>query len=361
MELRTPILLLDLDAFDRNVARIARTIARGGKHWRPHVKGIRSPALARRLLDAGARGVTCATLDEARSMVDGGIDDVLIASQVVQPVELRQLAELNRHAHVAVAVDAMAQALPLAHAARGAGVIVPVLIEVDVGLRRAGVAPGRAAVELAESLAREDGLRFDGLMAWEGHTTRVAKGSARRDAIAEAVGLLTGSARLCAEAGRAPRIVSCGGTGTFETTATLDGVTEIQAGGGVFGDLRCREDFGVDLERAIGLRASVLARPTPVRIVCDAGWKSLAVYPKAPRALGIGNVAHVAHAASHFTLELEADATLPAVGDCIDFDVGYADATLFLHRDIVGLRGGTIEARFPLPDARPGVQPVPHP
>lgn len=357
MELRTPTLLLDLDAFDRNVARIGRTIAHGGKRWRPHVKAIRSADLARRLLAAGARGVTCATIDEAQAMVGGGIDDVLIASQVIQAAELQQLARLNRHAQVAVAVDALAQVLPLAHAARSAGVTIPVVIEVDVGLSRAGVAPGPAAAALAHGLAQEDGLRFEGLMAWEGHTTRVAAG-ARRNAIVGAVGLLTESARLCAAAGLLPRVVSCGGTGTFETTATLDGVTEIQAGGGVFGDLRCREDFGIDLEAAMRLRASVLARPTPTRIVCDAGWKSLAVYPKAPRVLGIAGAARIAHSASHLTLELDAGAVSPAIGAPIEFDIGYADATVFLHREIVGLRGTRIETRFALQDTRPGAQPA---
>ncbi|MDM0002744.1 alanine racemase [Variovorax sp. J22P240] len=336
-------------------------MAQGGKRWRPHVKAIRSAALAQRLLAAGARGVTCATIDEAQAMVDGGVNDVLIASQVIQPAELLKLADLNRHAQVAVAIDAMAQVLPLARAARSAGVTIPVLIEVDVGLRRAGVAPGPGVAELAQGLAREDGLCFEGLMAWEGQTTRVAEDGARRNAIVEAVGLLTESARLCAVAGLLPRVVSCGGTGTFETTATLDGVTEIQAGGGVFGDLRCREDFGIDLEAAMRLRASVLARPTATRIVCDAGCKSLAVYPKAPRVLGMACAARIAHSASHLTLELEAEASSPAIGAPIEFDIGYADATVFLHREIVGLRGTRIETRFALQDTRPGAQPAPQP
>jgi D-serine deaminase-like pyridoxal phosphate-dependent protein len=260
-----------------------------------------------------------------------------------------------------VAVDAEAQALPLAQAARDAGVVVPVLVEVDVGLARAGVAPGGAASILARRLSQESGLRFDGLMAWEGHTTRVADLQARKTAIVTAVGLLTESARICAAAGLAPRIVSCGGTGTFETTATLAGVTEIQAGGGVFGDLRCREDFGIDMAPALSLRASVLARPSPTRIVCDAGWKSLAVHPKAARARRIQGVAHVAHAASHLTLEVESACANPRIGETVDFDIGYADATTFLHREIIGVRGAAIECRFALPDTRPGARPEPPP
>ncbi|VTU40751.1 D-threonine aldolase [Variovorax sp. PBS-H4] len=353
MQLCTPTLTLDLDAFDRNVARMARTIARGGKHWRPHVKSIRSPALARRLLAAGARGVTCATLDEAKVMVEGGVDDVLVASQVVQALEIQQLLDLNRRARVMVAVDSLAQGLLLARYARHAGLAVPVLIEVEVGLGRAGVTPGPAVVDLARRLAHEGGLHFEGLMAWEGHATRVAAGGARRQAIADAVGLLTESARLCAAASVPPGTVSCGGTGTFETTSTLDGVTEIQAGGGVFGDLRCREDFGIDLEAALGLRASVISRPTPTRIVCNAGWKSLAVHPKPPRPSGLEGVAGMAHAASHLTIDLAGALVRPDIGDCIDLEVGYADATVFLHREIVGLRDLQAEERFTLPDTRP--------
>ena len=141
-----PFLALDLDAFERNVGHLADTIVvQGGKRWRPHTKAIRSPGIALRLQAAGAHGVTCATVWEAQTMVDAGIRDVLIASQVVAPSALRKLAELNHTARVIAAIDAPVHIDLLRSAAAAAGVVIPVVIEVDIGLQRAGVASGLAA------------------------------------------------------------------------------------------------------------------------------------------------------------------------------------------------------------------------
>lgn len=346
----TPCLVLDLAAFERNVAWLADTIiGRGGKHWRPHVKAIRAPALARHLIAAGASGVTCATVAEARTMVAAGIDDVLIASNVVAPAALQLLAELNRVATVMAAVDSPDHVRLLADAARVAGVCISVLIEVDVGLRRSGVLPGEAALVLGRLIAADPGLRLRGLMAWEGHTTRIADAQAKAMAIAEAVGRLTQTAQLCARAGLPMDIVSCGGTGTCTVGSGIAGVTELQAGGGVFGDRRYRAEFHVPLEQALLLRATVLSRPTPRRIVCDAGWRYLGVHPTPSEAVSLAGVVSIANAAEHLTLDCDRDVPGFAVGTRMDLAVGYSDATVFLHHAIHGLRDGRVEQVFALP------------
>jgi len=346
MQPDTPSLVLDLDAFERNVALMARTIVQeGGKRWRPHAKAIRSPALVRRLIEAGASGVTCSTVAEAKVMVEAGIRDVLVASQVVRPADLELLAELNRDAIVLCSVDAPAHVVGLAATAKRHGVRLPVLVEVEVGLQRAGAAPGADAVALAQAVHAQPSLQLMGFMAWEGHVTRVPDHAARPDAIRQAVRLLTGTADLAREQGLPVPIVSCGGTATFLTTSQLAGVTELQAGGGVFGDLRAREAFGVPMACALTLHATVLARPTPQRIVCDAGWKTLPFYPVAPRASGLSEVLHMAPAAEHLSLTLAHAAGQPAIGDRIVFEPGYADAITFLHRSMHAIRpsadGGT--------------------
>lgn len=346
--LSTPYLALDLDAFDRNVALLADTIVRhGAKRWRPHVKALRSPALALHLQRAGASGVTCATAREAQAMVAGGIDDVLIATQVVQPADIELVAALNRHASVTVAVDDVRQLKLLASAAESAASRIPVVVEIEVGLKRAGVSP-EASVALARLAHASPWIEFRGFMAWEGHATRITDPEEKRQAIAQAVGLLGTAAALARQSGFPVAIVSCGGTGTFEVTSGLDGVTEIQAGGGVFGDLRYREDFEIPVVRALTLWSTVLSRPTPERIVCDAGWKHLAAYPKAPRLLNIPNIAGLNHAAEHLTVALSQASDVPAVGERIEFEIGYADATTFLHRRMLGMRGGRVETSYEL-------------
>lgn len=348
-----PFLALDAEAFDRNVRHIADTIVvQGGKRWRPHTKALRSPEIARRLQAAGAQGVTCATVWEAATMVQGGIGDVLVASQVVAPTALQELAALNRGASVTAAVDAPAHLALLEQAATAAGTTIPVVVEVDIGLQRAGVAPGTAAAELARRIAAHPHLRFRGVMAWEGQTTRIPDPVAKDAAVRTAVGLLTDAARHCEAAGMPVAIVSCGGTGTYPFTSRIDGVTELQAGGGVFGDLRYRQEFGMPLTPALTLRATVLSRPSARRIVCDAGWKYHGVHPLPSQPLGLPGPARMAFSAEHLTLDCEADVAGFAVGERITFAVGYADSTVFLHHALYVVRDGAIAEVLPLP-ARP--------
>lgn len=345
-----PFLALDLDAFGRNVQHLSDTIVvQGGKRWRPHTKALRSPAIARRLIAAGAQGVTCATVWEAETMLQAGINDVLVANQVLAPSALEKLAAMNRNARVIAAIDAPVHATLLSAAATAAGVVIPVVIEVDIGLRRAGVAPGPAAVELAQSVLSHRQLHFCGLMAWEGQATRIDDPAAKEKAIRAAVALLNATAGRCLEAGIPVEIVSCGGTGTYPVTSTIDGVTELQAGGGVFGDLRYRETFKLPLEQALTLHATVLSRPTPRRIVCDAGWKYHGYHPMQSQPLHLPGKTHLAFSAEHLTLDCTTDVPGFAIGERIEFAVGYADSTVFLHRELIVMRDGAIEDVLTLP------------
>lgn len=341
---QTPFLALEMPAFERNIKRMADTIVvNGGKRWRPHVKAIKTPALVHHLIAAGARGVTCAKLSEAEVMVEAGIDDVLIANQVVGSAKVKLLAELNRKARVIVAIDAQAHLQPLVEAAAAAGVVIPVMVEVDVGLRRAGVTPGAAVVELAQLIRERPQLELVGVMAWEGHTASIADPSEKETHVRAAVEFLLASARACVTAGIQVGTVSCGGTGTYEITSTIGEVTEIQAGGGVFGDVRYRDELHVNLECALTLQTTVVSRPNACRIICDAGWKATGRYPTLPVALDTEGVQAIVLSAEHASIELERASVRPQVGEFMRLAVGYSDSTVFLHDVIYGMRDGAIE------------------
>ena len=345
-----PFLALDLDAFERNVKHIADTIvAQGGKQWRPHTKALRSPEIAKRLIATGARGVTCATTWEAQTMVDAGIRDVLIASQVVAPSALRKLAAMNRGARVMAAIDSSAHIALLTAAAQAAATVIPVVIEVDIGLQRAGTAPGAATIDLARAAHGNPHLRFCGVMAWEGQTTRFTDPVEKEAAVRASVGLLIDTARQCTEAGLPVGIVSCGGTGTYPLTSQIDGVTELQAGGGVFGDLRYRTQFRMPLEPALTLFATVLSRPSARRIVTDAGWKYHGYHPTQSQPLRVPGNPQLSFSAEHLTLDCDVNVAGFTVGERIVFALGYADATVFLHRELIAMRNGVIEDVLPLP------------
>ncbi len=346
--LDTPCLMVDLDLMEANIARIAGACRAAGIAWRPHTKGQKIPAIAHKLIAAGAIGVTCAKLGEAEVMAAAGIRDIMVANQIVGSQKIARLVNLRRHADIVVAVDDAANVATLDAAARAKGVRLRVVIEVNIGIERSGVEPGEPCLALARAIARHDGLDLVGVMGWEGHATTIADPEAKRRAVADAVAGLTRSAALCREAGLPVEIVSCGGTGTYALSAVQPGVTEIQAGGGIFGDVRYRTQFGVDHPYALTVMTTVISRPNPRRIVCDAGKKTMSSDAAMPQPIGLGKVTASRVSAEHITLDLAEPAEQPHVGDPLEFVVGYSDTTVHLHDTLYGVRDGRIEIAWPI-------------
>jgi D-serine deaminase-like pyridoxal phosphate-dependent protein len=349
-DLETPVLLVDLDKLERNVATMRRIIIQeAGIGWRPHTKAIKTPAIAHKLLQAGAHGVTCAKLSEAEVMAGAGIRDILIANQVVGGPKLARLVRLCRHADPIVAIDCQAHVKALDAAAQSAGTRLRVVVEVNIAMNRAGAEPGEPVVALAKQVASCRGLRFAGLMAWEGgRIAGIREPDEKRRTIGAAVSRLVASAESCRAAGLPVDIVSCGGTGTYWITAKLPGVTEVQAGGGIFCDVHYRRDYGVPHECALSILTTVISRPTSTRIVCDAGWKSMAQHPALPEPSGVGEVRTLTLSAEHATIELTSPQSALQVGDRVEFIAGYSDATVFLHDYLYGVRAGHLEVVWPI-------------
>src|SRR3954447_3870782 len=211
----TPALLVDLDILEQNIARIAGACRKGGSNWRPHTKGIKVPQIARMLIKGGASGITCAKLGEAEVMAAHGFSDILIANQIIGPQKIARLVALHRSCDIMVAVDNRENIAAIADAARAAGVTIRLVIEVDIGMKRAGVKPGEACVALAKVIAKESGVRFAGLMGWEGQTAGIADAKEKIGAVIAAVRAIAQTADMCRNEGLPVGIVSCGGTGTY--------------------------------------------------------------------------------------------------------------------------------------------------
>lgn len=346
-DLDTPALWVDLQALEDNVRWLGQTFKSARVGWRPHVKGIKVPAIAHLALAAGAHGVTCAKLGEAEVMAAAGIRDILIANQVVTYMKMERLAALQQQASVKVAVDQADNAAALGRAAVARGVVIGVVVEVDIGLARAGVAPGQAAVDLSLRVHDTPGLQFLGLMAWEGHARRVMGLDARRPVIEKALDLLLDTAGQCRASGLEVQIVSAGGTGTFYVTAHRAGITEIQAGGAVFGEV-ASQAWEVGTRPALYVRTTVTSRPTPERIIVDAGFKALPAWHNVPRPISLAGVANFYTSAEHGTLTLSVPpgAVLPRIGEALDFLVGYGDETVCLHDTLYGVRGERVETAW---------------
>ena len=345
-DLDTPSLLIDLDLVERNIAEMAAFFRGHGVGWRPHTKGQKVPEIAHMELEAGALGITCAKLGEAEVMAEAGIRDILIANQVVGRQKAERLAALLDRADVVVAVDSVANGEELSAAAHARGKRLRVIVEIDNGMQRAGVPPGEPTVDLARRLAALPGLRFCGLMAWEAHCVGRPMDE-RQQCCEEAVGKLVATARECRAAGLDAEIVSCGGTGTFRITAGIEGITEIQAGGGIFNDV-LYESWGIEHPFALTVMSTVTSRPTPRRIITDAGRKAMSVDIAMPRPIDLDHVDTVRLSAEHGVVNLTEPNTSLAVGDRLEWIVGYGDTTVFLHDEVVATRGDRVETTWPV-------------
>lgn len=347
-ELETPALLVDLDVLDANIARMAGLFREHGVGWRPHTKAIKIPAIAYKLLAAGAHGVTVAKLSEAEIMAAAGIRDILITGPVVGKRKAARLANLAKQADPIAVVDCVEHVDLLDAAGREYGVKIRTVIEVDLGLKRCGTQPGAPSVALAKEVNSRENLKFEGMMAWEGHALRIQDQDEKRSTVEEAVTKLLDTARDCRAAGLDVNIISCGGTGTYPFSAAVHGITEIEAGGGIYGDLVYRNNFNIDHPMAMTVLATVISRPNPTRVITDSGFKSLSTQNAMPEPKGLANVDAVRMSAEHGVIELKEPNSGIKVGDRLEWCVGYTDATVVLHETMYGVRKGIVEVAWPI-------------
>ncbi|HVW38032.1 MAG TPA: alanine racemase, partial [Pirellulales bacterium] len=260
--LDTPALCLDLDVMEANIRSVAATCRQHNVGWRPHSKGHKNTRIARTELEAGAIGITCAKLGEAEVMAAGGVRDILVANLVVGPHKVRRLVELRRKADPIVCVDHIEQALPIHQAMVEAKLRARVIIEVDIGLHRVGVAPGEPTLALAKKLSELSGIEFAGIMGYEGHLLTLEDPADKAKQIGDALDQLVGCKTLLEQNGIACPIVSCAGTGSYLYAAKHPGITELQAGGAIFMDAFYRHKCQVpDLNYALTVLATVVGRP----------------------------------------------------------------------------------------------------
>ena len=342
----TPALLIDRPTMLANISYMTSILNQHGVEWRPHSKAHKSPAVAHLQLEAGAIGITCAKTSEAEVYVANGIKDILIANQIVGPIKTRRVAHLAKYANIKVAVDSLENVLEHEAAAEEAGTHPALVIEFNSGMDRAGIEPGEAGIELARRIAELEHVRFGGVMTWEGHTLTIQDPAERENAVRESLAPVLETVEAIRAAGIEVPIVSCGGTGTFLTTAGVSGVTEIQAGGGIFGD-RFYRDLDVPVEPALSMLVTVVSRPTPERVIIDAGRKSIDPSNVAPELIGVENVQSISLSAEHGTASLSEPNNDIEVGDRLRLNIGYSDQAVHLHENIFVVDADQITAIWP--------------
>ena len=348
-DLDTPALCIDLERMEANIGHMVASCSEQNVDWRPHSKCHKSPAIAQKLVAAGAIGVTCAKVGEAEVMAAGGITDLLIANQIVGPQKVARLVALRRAADPIVCIDHLDQARPIGEAMQAAGLAIRVLIEVDIGMQRAGVLPGDPSVQLATALAQLPGITFAGVMGYEGHLLRVPDPVEKEQRIRAALESLVETKQQVESRSIACPIVSCGGTGSYTYSVSQPGITEIQAGGAIFMDDYYRNQCHVEgLDFALTLIATVVSRPTPDRAIIDAGRKTMNSEAETPRVISHPGILVQSLSAEHGTLLLAPEARGLMIGERLALMPGYSDFTCVLHDRFFAFRDQRLEEIWPL-------------
>ena len=351
-EVDTPALLVDLDALEGNVARMAQAMEKSHARLRPHAKSHKCAEIAKRQIAAGAVGVCAQKVSEAEALVAGGVADVLVTNEIVGKPKVERLARLAREARVAVLADDAGNVADLDAAARAERVRLEVLVEVDIGAHRCGVPPGEPAVALARAIAGCRNLRFAGLHAYHGAAQHLRSAAERRAAIEAAAGKAALTKTLIERAGIACETVTGAGTGTFLLEGASRVYNEIQPGSYVFMDAdynrNAWEDGWPRFEQSLFVLTTVMSTPAKDRAVVDAGLKASSLDSGMPLVHQRPGVEYAKASDEHGVLKIAAGATPPKLGEKLLLVPGHCDPTVNLYDWLVGVRKGRIEALWPV-------------
>ena len=350
-EVDTPALILDLDAFEGNLKTVA-DLARGRVRVRAHAKTSKCPEIARRQMALGAVGVCCQKVAEAEAMVEGGIADVLVSNEVVGEAKIERLARLAARARIGVCVDDAGNVLALDAAARRAGTKLDVYVELEVGMRRCGVAPGESALVLARSVAACANLRFAGLQAYNGRAQHVRSTAERGALIGKAAAAVRMTREMLEQNGIACPTVTGAGSGTFMFEIESGAWDEIQPGSYAFMDADyAKNEWTAPLPRfahALFVLTTVMSRTQPDRAIVDAGLKASSVDSGMPAVWQRPGLAYVLASDEHGFIEIAPRAAAPALGEKLLLVPGHCDPTINLHDWYVCVRRGVVESLWPI-------------
>ncbi len=350
----TPALLLDLDAFERNLQRLSSAIAGTSVRLRPHAKTHKCSIIALRQMAYGAVGVCCQKVGEAEAMVYGGVSNVLISNEIVGAPKLKRLAALAQLAQVYVCADHPQNIEDLSEVAVAYKLRLPVLVEVNVGANRCGVEPGEPVLALAQQIEQSPGLRFAGLQAYHGAAQHIREFAKRREAIDSAVAKVKHTVDILQKHGLSCELISGAGTGTYQFEAGSQVYNELQAGSYIFMDADYAKNLGEDgkawqdFEHSLFIYTTVMSRSNKDWAVVDAGLKALSVDAGMPWVYGMQHVEYQRASDEHGKLILH-DPTCPLkVGDKIRLIPGHCDPTVNLYDWYVGIRNDRVEALWPI-------------
>lgn len=345
----TPALLLNLDTLRANIETMADW-SRGRVNVRPHAKIHKCVEIARLQIEAGACGLTVATIWEALALAQTGTPSILIANELLDARKLDLLAAAAREQSFIIAIDSVEAAEALSAAALGAGSVIGALVDIDVGMGRCGVRTVQDALRVAAAIDGLAGIELRGAMGYEGHVVTEPDRELRARMAGEAMDMLIDYVGQLRAAGFEIEIVSAGGTTTFDMTGAHDGVTEIQTGSYAVMDAMYAPLAPV-FRPAITILARCISRKNGTAVL-DAGTKVVAIDytpPKVPAGYGSIRAVHEEHMLLDVT-----DSDGPALDEPVEVVVGYCGGTISLHDVFHVVQGETVVDVWPILARGPG-------
>lgn len=354
LPLDTPALLIDLDIVDRNLKQMQEKANNYGVALRPHIKTHKIPELAQLQMRLGAHGITAAKVSEAEVMAAAEIQNIFIANQIVTREKLHRLAALSKEVSISIGLDSVAAARTLSDIFAASGLTIEYLIEINSGLNRCGVLPGKEAVELFQAVDSLPSLRFKGIFTHAGQVYGAESLLEVKEVSRFESTIMAETAQAFAEVGTSPDVVSVGSTPTMKVWQGHEAVNEIRPGNYIFHDAIQVSLGAATLEEcALSIVATVISRPDKERAILDGGSK----------AFGLDRGAHGKEMTSGFGLVLGKEATLERLSEehgimtldpTIDLDIGdrvriipnHACAVMNLFDRAYGLRDGKIVEEF---------------
>ncbi len=352
--LNTPVLVIDETALVRNIAAMADFAKARGLKLRPHAKTHKSVDIARLQLAAGAVGVCCAKLGEAEALADGGIGAILITSPVVTPQAIERLVALHaRLQDLRVVADNPENVAALTRAFEGAAQKLPVVVDIDPGIRRTGVSSPDAALALAKMIADAPSLRFAGVQFYCGAQQHIEAYAERRAAIEERTAYLRGIVEALRDADMAPELVTGGGTGTHFIDADLGVLNELQVGSYVFmdrqyNDCDLRGESAAPFETSLQIDARVVSANSPSMATLDSGFKSMSTDGGSPSILsGAPPTAMFVFMGDEHAALIAPDHPFK-IGDLVTLAAPHCDPTVNMYDYYHVVRDGTLVAIWPV-------------
>ncbi len=346
-DIDTPALVLDLDAFEANLATM-QSCTGGRVRVRPHAKTHKSADIAKLQMAHGAVGVCCQKVSEAEALADAGIADLLVSNEVVGAQKLARLASLSRRVRLGVCVDNAESVAQLA----ALGAELDVYVEIEVGMGRCGIAPGAPAAALAREIVRSSKLRFAGLQAYHGRAQHLRTMQERRSAIAAAAEAVQKTKELLRKENIDCPIVTGAGSGTFMLEVESGAWDEIQPGSYVFMDADyARNEWAPPLPRfrhSLFVFATVMSRPAAELAIVDAGLKASSVDSGMPRVFERPGLEYAKASDEHGVIQVSSQAEPPSLGEKLLLVPGHCDPTVNLYDWYVCVRGGRVEALWPV-------------